>query len=96
MRESQIEIYFTQRVKRLGGETRKVVWVCRRGAPDRVVMFPNGVLAWVELKATGKVPAPHQVREHERMREMGQRVEVIDSTDGVDEFLFSLGVTGNE
>ncbi|MBE0263411.1 VRR-NUC domain-containing protein, partial [Xylella fastidiosa subsp. fastidiosa] len=30
---------------------------------------------------------PHQVREHERMRGMGQRVVVVDSLKGVDEVL---------
>lgn len=40
MRESQIESYLTKRVKELGGEVRKVQWVGRRSAPDRLVMLP--------------------------------------------------------
>lgn len=39
---------------------------------------------WVELKAPGKVPTAVQLREHERMRKMGQRVLVIDSFEKVD------------
>jgi hypothetical protein len=42
---------------------------------------------WVELKAPGAKPRPSQVREHERMRAMGQRVEVIDSLEGVEGLL---------
>jgi hypothetical protein len=42
---------------------------------------------WVELKATGKVAEPHQYREHNRMRAVGQRVVVIDSIEGVDALL---------
>lgn len=42
---------------------------------------------WVELKATGEKPEPHQVREHERMRAMDQRVEIVDSIEGVDALL---------
>jgi hypothetical protein len=38
----------------------------------------------VELKAPGKTPEPHQVREHARMRDFGERVEVIDSLEAVD------------
>jgi len=95
MRESEIERYLVRRVKELGGEVRKVKWIGRRGAPDRIVMLPdkNGKWAWeprscwVELKATGKKPEPHQLREHERMRRMGQRVEVIDSIEGVEALL---------
>lgn len=88
MRERDIERHLVRRVRERGGEVRKVRWIGRRGAPDRLVMLPHrdGTI-WVELKATGKVPEPHQLREHERMRAMGQRVEVIDSIEKVDETL---------
>jgi len=109
MRESVIEKHLVKRVKELGGEVRKVQWIGRRSAPDRLVMLPHGVLTpkivapatrthsptfidpqhtvWVELKATGVKPGAHQLREHERMRAMGQRVVVIDSIEGVEQLL---------
>lgn len=123
MRESQIEKHLVKRVKELGGECRKIQWIGRRGAPDRLVMLPGFSLSlidpaslaardpraiewlrdvqqrvaaatpgsrsiiWVELKAPGVKPEPHQVREHERMRAMGQLVVVIDSIEGVEELL---------
>lgn len=85
MREREIESYLVERVKALGGEVRKVAWIGRRGAPDRLVMLPE-LLLWVELKRPGAKPRPSQVREHERMRAMGQVVAVIDSFEMVDEF----------
>lgn len=100
MRESDIEKYLVKRVKELGGEIRKVKWIGRQGAPDRLVMLPEvevgrfGDAIWVELKAPGKAatfPADaherKQAREHKRMRAMGQRVEVVDSLEGVDRVL---------
>lgn len=95
MRERDIEAYLVARVKALGGEVRKVQWIGRRGAPDRLVMLPRedrfGGLPsrtwWVELKAPAVEPEGYQVREHERMRRMGQRVVVIDSLHGVDALL---------
>lgn len=87
MRESLIEAYFVAQVKKLGGEVRKVKWIGRRGAPDRVAMLPRARTIWPEFKATGVPPEEHQVREHKRMRKMGQRVEVIDSFERVDEVL---------
>lgn len=101
MRERDIEKYLVQRVKQLGGEVRKVSFIGHRGAPDRLLMLPErnrlvedavretlpAATIWVELKAPGKKPEPHQLREHERMRKMGQRVEVIDSLEGVDELM---------
>lgn len=97
MRESEIENYLVARVKALGGEVRKVKWIGRRGAPDRLVMLPiRGGWArmlprtiWVELKAPGKKVEAHQLREHRRMQAMGQRVFVIDTLEGVDELLGS-------
>lgn len=99
MRESTIEKHLVKRVKELGGEVRKVQWVGRRSAPDRLVMLPIGQrpldpetdqhigTIWVELKATGVKPEAHQLREHYRMRKMGQRVVVIDSIEAVEELL---------
>jgi hypothetical protein len=124
MRERDIEAYLVKRVQAMGGEVRKVQFIGRRGAPDRLVMLPgfrlklraqgcdatpgspravewltamqrevaaampgSGRAVWVELKAPGQVAAPHQAREHERMRAMGQRVVVIDSLQGVEELL---------
>ncbi len=86
MRENVIEQYLVERVKALGGEVRKVHWIGRNGAPDRIAMLPDRTV-WVELKAPGEKCRPHQIREHERMRRMGQRVEVVDSFEGVDEVL---------
>lgn len=105
LRESDIEARLVARVKALGGEVRKVQWIGRAGAPDRLVMLPAprndmGLRSrpertiWIELKAPGgaaKFPKnAHeraQHREHERMRRMGQRVEVVDSYEGIEEIL---------
>lgn len=96
MRESDIEDYLVKRVREMGGEVRKVKWLGRNGAPDRLVMLKgiHNHAIWVELKAEGLTAlfphTPHerqQHREHERMRAMGQRVVVIDSLKGVDEVL---------
>jgi len=102
MRESVIEAYLVARAQALGGEVRKVKWIGRKNAPDRVVMLPAAGVhermpgskryvdqtIWVELKATGVAPEAGQVREHKRMRAVGQRVEVVDSLDRVDQILY--------
>ena len=96
MKEKEVEAHLVKRVKELGGECRKVQWIGRIGAPDRLVMLPaRGVecagtwfparAIWVELKAPGQKARPSQLREHERMRAMGQHVVVIDSIEGVEE-----------
>ena len=83
-RETGIEDYLVKRVTRAGGEVRKVQWIGRRGAPDRLVLFPEGWIYWVELKRPGKDAEAHQKREHRRLRDMDQIVLVIDTRDKVD------------
>lgn len=84
MRESEIESYLKKRVKEIGGEVRKVQWIGRRGAPDRLVMLPGRAALYVELKAPGKTVTIAQTREHNRLRAFGQQVEIVDSLAGVD------------
>ena len=86
MLEREVESYLLKRVKELGGECRKVSWQGRHGAPDRFAMFPWGCV-WIELKRPGAKAKPHQIREHARLRSMGQTVLVLDSVESIDEWL---------
>ena len=38
--EGKIEKYFIKRVKETGGEQRKLKWIGRNGAPDRLAWWP--------------------------------------------------------
>lgn len=84
--EGKIAAYLVRRVRELGGEQRKVEWSGRRGAPDRLILFPQRH-AFVELKAQGEKPEPHQAREFERLRRAGFDVHVVDSPAAVDKAL---------
>ena len=87
--EKQIEDYLAAGVKSLGGEVRKAEWVGRRHCPDRRVMHVKR-RAWVECKRPGAKPRPGQLREHERMRALGEDVVVLSTYDEVDAFLETL------
>ena len=88
MREAHIERALVAAVKALGGEVRKVKWIGRNSAPDRLVMLPHNSF-WAELKAPQQKPTAAQQREHERMRRMGQRVEVIDNIEQIQDLIGS-------
>tara|TARA_R110000744_G_scaffold98417_5_gene190162 strand:+ start:176 stop:445 length:270 start_codon:yes stop_codon:yes gene_type:complete len=77
--EKDIEAALVKRVKALGGTAEKFTSPNRRSVPDRLVTLPNGVIVFVELKATGKKPTEAQARDHNRRRAMGCRVLVIDN-----------------
>lgn len=87
MRENRVESKFVKEVKDAGGKAYKFTSPGRRHVPDRLVLFPipralRAVLAkfmwFAEIKAPGKKPRPGQVREIERLRKMGYRVDIID------------------
>ncbi|GAK08987.1 VRR-NUC domain-containing protein [Geomicrobium sp. JCM 19038] len=55
--------------------------------PDRIVLLPGNVTIFVELKAPGKKPSKLQEATHRRIRNLGHEVLVIDSKEGVDQFI---------
>lgn len=84
MREADIEEYLVKQVKAKGGQIRKVKWVGRRSAPDRVIMLPADSVfeqdiliyhrfskaIWVEVKRPGKKATfPSDARERAQERE---------------------------
>lgn len=57
------------------------------GLPDRLCLFPGGKLAFIELKTTGEKPKRIQIFMHKKLRALGFRVEVIDTVEGVINFV---------
>ena len=53
--------------------------------------MPGGRAVFVELKAPGKAPRPIQIHQIGMLKQLGFRVEVIDSKEQVDEFVQTLG-----
>ncbi len=83
MREKQIENKLATEAKKLGGIALKFVSPSFDGMPDRLVLIPDGHIAFVELKAPGKKPRPLQLSRHQLLRSLGFRVYVIDSVEQI-------------
>lgn len=83
MREKQIENKLATEAKKLGGIALKFVSPSFDGMPDRLVLIPDGHIAFVELKAPGKKPRPLQLARHRLLRSLGFRVYVIDSVEQI-------------
>lgn len=90
MRESLIERYLVKRAKELGGDAEKFVSPAQRSVPDRIVTFPKGVIAFVEVKASGMKALPAQRRDHEKRRAKGFKVYVVNSIADVNSLLARL------
>lgn len=93
MREKTIETKLTVAVKRSGGLAVKFVSPSFDGMPDRLILLPDGIIAFVELKAPGKRPRPLQEARHRLLRSLGFRVYVIDSIEQIGGMLLELQAT---
>jgi hypothetical protein len=82
--EKAIETYLRDRVRTIGGWAPKWTSPGNNGVPDRIVFLPGGRVVFVELKAPGKKPTALQQYQHDRLRDLGQLVVVIDSREKVD------------
>ena len=60
-----------------GGVARKLLTPGVRGAPDRLVLLPGGVVRFVECKGRGGRLSASQRREHARLRALGCEVWVV-------------------
>lgn len=83
MREKQIESKLVIEVKKIGGIAPKLVSPGFDGMPDRLVLLPDGHIAFVELKAPGKKPRLLQLARHRLLRSLGFRVYVIDDAEQI-------------
>ncbi len=94
MRESQVEKYLVDQVKKHGGVAEKFKSPGRKNVPDRIVSWPGGLpydyaagIHFVELKTlTGKLTVG-QKRDHERRRRLGFKVFVLRSKADVDTYV---------
>ena len=85
--EKVIERKLVEFVKINNGMCIKLLCDQLIGLPDRLCLFPNHKIAFVELKTTGQKPRRVQVYIHKKLRALGFRVEVIDSIEGVEQFI---------
>ena len=72
-------------LRKIGVSTRKVRWIGRDGAPDRLILAKGGI--WVELKAPGERPRLNQIIELEALAKAGMTAYCIDSIQQIDELI---------
>lgn len=85
--EKAIERKLVEQVKANGGMCIKLLCDQLTGLPDRLCLFPNHRIAFVELKTTGRKPRRIQLYIHNKLRALGFRVEILDSINEVIEFI---------
>jgi len=81
MLEKEIEAAVGRYARDRGFLNYKFTSPNRSFVPDRIFIAKGGKMLFVEFKAPGKKPTVMQAREHDRLREQGCRIYVIDSVD---------------
>lgn len=88
--EKVVERKLVEAVKANGGMCIKLLCDQLTGLPDRMCLFPNHKIVFVELKTTGRKPKRIQLFIHDKLRALGFRVEVIDTVKGVNDFINTI------
>lgn len=83
MKEATIERKLVSAAKLRGGICPKWVSPGYDGVPDRIVLLQGGKIGFVEVKAPGEKPRPLQLARHNRLRQLGFKVYILDRTDQI-------------
>ena len=83
MREREVERRLVTAVKKLGGLAPKFTSPGLDGVPDRLVLLPDGRLAFVEVKEPGQKMRPLQLLRKRQLEELGFRVYCIDRPEQI-------------
>lgn len=79
-KEQQLESVVISYARARGILTYKWVSPAHRGVPDRIFIFPTGVILFAEFKAPGKKPTPLQERTIMKLIRQGCLVAVFDNS----------------
>lgn len=94
MRETALELRLVREVKKIGGLAPKWVSPGNRGVPDRLVILPDGLTIYVEMKAPGKPLEPMQKHWMKKLLQRGHRHYKIDSHEDIDSFIQEVSKHG--
>lgn len=83
MHEKQIEQKLVKYVTDLGGWALKLSSPGTSGLPDRLLLMPGGIAAFVEVKAPGKKPRALQQVQMRRLKQLGFPVIVLDDSEQI-------------
>ena len=79
--ESVVERKVCRYGNSIGITSQKFTSPNRRSVPDRIFFLGNGIVKFIEFKRAGEKPTDAQQREHERLRNMGYEVHVVDNVE---------------
>lgn len=88
--EKAIERYLVERCREHGLPCLKYSNPNCVGYPDRLIVLPDGMVVWVELKSAGRKPSKIQRARMAVLISMGHAVCIIDNKPAVDDLLNTM------
>jgi VRR-NUC domain len=91
LHEHHLEDFAAARFAEAGHVCMKFVSPGFPGVPDRIVLTSTGRVLFIEFKAPGAKPRRTQPAVIRMLREMGHRVEIVDTFAQIDKLLREVG-----
>lgn len=91
--EKYLEKILKSEAEKRGGLAFKFVSPGMSGVPDRLVLIPSGVMAFVEVKAPGRQMRPLQIKRKRQLEELGFLVYQIDDISQIGGILDEICAT---
>lgn len=81
--EKEVEAILVKEMRLIGGRAYKWVSPGNTGVPDRIVMFPDGLIEFVEMKTEDGKLSDTQRTQIRRLRDLGHDVSVVYGVKGL-------------
>lgn len=85
--EKQLERKLVKAVAADGGWALKFTSSGTSGVPDRLLLFPEARIGFVEVKAPGKKPRQLQMAQMNKLKKLGFPVFVLDDADQIQKII---------
>ena len=86
-KEKNLEKKLASSVKSSGGLCLKLLSAHINGLPDRLCLFKNSRMLFVEVKSTGKSPEKIQKFIHRKLRDMGFDVRTVENSEQIKQII---------
>jgi hypothetical protein len=90
VKEKDIEKYLVTRVRAMGGQCPKFNSEATRYVPDRICIFPEGLVVFVECKRPGKGYTDQQAEYACKLHMLGAFTALVDTKPRVDQFISTV------
>lgn len=87
IKETDIESDFVKFAKKKGCNALKLIFLRKKGMPDRTILCPNGRIFFVEFKKKNKKQSPQQIIVMKMLKSLGFEYYICDEKGQAEKIL---------